>query len=116
MSDHEDSPETRQRMEDLRHATRPVDPDAPRTPLCVIGFQPFDGNELAPIHQYEMWDETPHTWWDVTIMLNDRDLWLLHMLDRSHGIVPEVSGSTYVTIEEAYNAALQAAGEPMPSR
>jgi hypothetical protein len=54
--------------------------------------------------------------WDALIMRNACDLWLLTVLDFTHGISHEVTGSTYITAEDAWQGAYLAVCESKSDR
>jgi hypothetical protein len=109
MDDYEVSPEIRQRLAELR-----CDPDRELHMLSVFGLQPFYEDGISPRQSFEFQDPVDGTEWDVTINETERDTWILVLLDRTRGILSDVSGSTYITPDEAYRAAHQAAGGVLP--
>jgi hypothetical protein len=111
MDDHEVSPEIRQRLVELRD-------DSTREPrmLYVLGFEPFCDDEISPRQYFDFRDPVDGTDWNVTIVETDRNTWLLSLLDLTRGTLSDVSGSTFITPDEAYRAAHQAAGGVLPVR
>lgn len=111
MDDHEVSPETRQKMAELRG-----DRDHQPRMLAVLGFEPFYEDVISPRQRFELLDLSDGAEWDVTISETERDTWILVLFDRTRGILSDVSGSTFITPDEAYRAAHQAAGGVLPVR